>query len=62
MKGLAKNFESQCSIGKYFGPFGKRGGTLRCQIRKGHDGDHVDAFGRKWRRDRRELDTRKAAR
>jgi hypothetical protein len=51
---LAKSFETQCSIGKYFGPFGKRAGTYRCQLTKNHEGKHIDAFGRKWPRDKRE--------
>jgi hypothetical protein len=45
---LAKNFQEQCLKGKYFGRFGKNGGTWRCQLKKGHDGNHVDAFGREW--------------
>lgn len=55
---FAKSFDSQCTIGKFFGRFGKRGGTFRCQLLKGHQGEHVDAFGRKWLRDKREKDTK----
>lgn len=52
---MAKNMDEQCMIGKWFGRFGKAGGTYRCQLRKDHDGDHVDWFGRKWPRGNREI-------
>lgn len=50
---LARSFDNQCSKGKYFGPYGKRGGTFRCQLIIGHPGSHQDAFGRKWRNSER---------
>jgi hypothetical protein len=54
--GLARNFDEQCAKGKYFGRFGRNGGTWRCQLKKRHLGNHVDTFGRSWARSMWELD------
>lgn len=52
--GKARSFEEQCTKGKYRGRFGKGGGTWRCQLKREHKGDHVDALNRAWPRGKRE--------